>query len=161
MRLSKTTKALLITAITVTFIAILLALYPPQTTSVKGIAPSSSGITLKKTFMYEYLLEDHETGWKDSDWYISGLYVELYKGDCGNLICMGWTDEWGTISWDGLTEGDYYIVYWWNGQRHEEWIWLCSNKRDWEFELNYLLPKGEDGAFSSFSSEVASLTSLF
>ncbi|MHA2427524.1 MAG: hypothetical protein ACXADB_05840 [Candidatus Hermodarchaeia archaeon] len=161
MRLSKTTKVLLITAITVAFIAILLALYPPKTTSVKGIAPSSSGMKLSKTFMYEYLLEDHEEGWKESDYYISGLYVELYKGDCDNLICHGYTDELGTIRWDGLTEGWYYIVYMWNGERFEEWIFLCCNKEIHEFALNLLPPKDEDGAFSSFSSEVASLTSLF
>lgn len=156
MRVSKTTKVLMITAITIAFIAILLALYPPKTTSVKGTAPSSSGIQLCKTFMYEYLLEEGD--WKDSDYYISGLCVELYKTDCGNLIGRYKTDEMGMICWDGLTEGEYHIVYWWHGERYEEHIYLCCNKEVWEFEDNILPPKGEDGAILSFSSEVASLT---
>jgi len=156
MRISKTTKALLISTITLAFIAILLALSPPQTTSVKGTAPSSSGMKLCKTFIYEYLLEEGD--WKDTDYYISGLMVELYKTDCGNLIGTYWTDEWGTICWDGLTEGEYHIKYWWHGRMYEEHIYLCCNKEVWEFEDNYLPPKGEDGAFSSFSSEVASLS---
>ena len=159
MRLSKTTKVLLITAITVAFIAFLIALYPPKTTSVKGIAPSSSGMKLCKHFEYEYLLESE--GWKETDIYISGLEVSLYKADCDNLIWVGTTDEMGNICWDGLTEGGYYITFSWNGKDYKESIYLCCNAGYWEFKDNYLPPKGEDGALSSFSSEVASPTRFF
>ncbi len=152
---SKATRVLMITAITVAFIAIALAL-TPNTTSVKGTAPSLSGIELCKHFEYTYLLESE--GWKETDIYIEGLEVWLYKADCGNLIWVGTTDEMGNICWDGLTEGGYYIEYWWNGDYYKESIYLCCNARYWEFEDNYLPPKGKDGAFSSFSSEVASPT---
>jgi hypothetical protein len=153
---SKTTKVLMITSITVAFIAIALAL-SPNTTSVKGTAPSSSGIILTKHFEYSYLL-DNDAGWKVNDYYISGLEVKLYMAGCDNLIYTTTTDEMGNIVWDGLTEGGYYITYSWNGQDYKESIYLCCNAGNWAFEDNYLPPKGEDGAFSSFSSEVASPT---
>jgi hypothetical protein len=156
---SKITLGLMVTATTVTFIAIALALaLNPYPTSVKGTAPSSSGMKLCKHFEYEYLLEGHESGWKETDWYISGLEVLLWKADCDNLICHGYTDEMGNICWDGLTEGGYYITFSWNGVDYKESIYLCCNAENWQFKDNYLPPKGEDGAFSSFSSEVASPT---
>ena len=154
---SRKTRVLIITTITIAFVAIAIALaLPPNSTSVKGIAPSSSGMKLCKHFEYEYLLESE--GWKETDIYISGLEVSLYKADCDNLIWVGTTDEMGDICWDGLTEGGYYITFSWNGKDYKESIYLCCNAGYWEFKDNYLPPKGEDGALSSFSSEVASPT---
>ena len=158
-----------ITTITIAFITITIALaLTPSTTSVKGIAPSSSGMKLCKHFEYDYLLMPPHMipaaageGWKATDYFIEGLEVSLYKADCGNLICHSKTDELGNICWDGLTEGGYYIEFSWNGKDYKESIYLCCNAEEWEFADNYLPPKGEDGALSSFSSEVASPTRFF
>lgn len=155
MRSSTRTKTLMITTITITFVAITIALaLTPNTTSIKGNAPSSSGKTLCKHFEYEYLLDSD--GWKATDMFISGLEVSLYKADCGNLIAVGTTDEMGDICWNGLTEGGYFITFSWNGKDYKESIYLCCNAENWEFADNLLPPKGEDGVLSSFSFEVAS-----
>ncbi|GEM_PF-3747141 len=153
----KTSRVLLITIATVAFIGICIFLAPPNQAKAEETALSSPGICISKQFLYKDLMDGIE--WQDKDIYLQGLEVDVYYMDCWLHIGTFYTNDTGWIEFCGVPAGWYKFVWECGGVEFESRHYACCNMQH-HIWVNYIEPKGEQRATSSFIFRVHLLPGL-